>query len=142
MIFKNAFAFGRWFHYALTVTVPWCYVITQQWRFRVHFIHAEDFSLSTNSNFMHIAPWSNSASAFSVPILTFSSVSVVFSVVFLRVYLFLCVTAPNHSKQTSYIILQKDVNVIWKQFIPFQHHPEYGSIETVNFKCGHIIIYW
>ena len=24
----------------------------------MHFIHAEDFSLSTKSNLMHIAPWS------------------------------------------------------------------------------------
>ena len=41
----------------------------------MHLIHAEDFSLSTKSNFMHIAPWSNGASAFSVPILTFHNIS-------------------------------------------------------------------
>ena len=50
-----------------------------------------------------------SASAFSVPILTFLSVSVVYSVVFLR-FSFLSVTAPNHSRQTSYITQQKDDN--------------------------------
>ena len=43
-------------HYALTVTVSWCYVITQEWWFCMHFIHAEDFSLSTKSNLMHIVP--------------------------------------------------------------------------------------
>ena len=46
---KNAFTFGRWCHYAFTVTVSWCYAITQEWWFRVHFIHAESFSLSTKS---------------------------------------------------------------------------------------------
>ena len=58
VIFKNMFTFGCWFHYMLTVTVSWCYVITWEWWFRMHFIHAEDFSLSTKSNLMHIAPWS------------------------------------------------------------------------------------
>ena len=42
----------------LAVTVSWCYIITWEWRFRMHFIDAEDFSLSTKSNLMHIAPWS------------------------------------------------------------------------------------
>ena len=51
------------------------------------------------------------ASAFSVPILLFSSLSVIYSVVFLRFYL-LCVTAPNHSRQTSYITVKKDV-ICW-----------------------------
>ena len=55
---KNAFTFGRWCHYAFTVTVSWCYVITREWWFRVHFIHAENFLLSTKSNLTHIAPWS------------------------------------------------------------------------------------
>ena len=50
------------------------------------------------------------ASAFSVPILAFLSVSVVYSVVFLRFYLFLSVTAPNHSRQSAYITQQKDDN--------------------------------
>ena len=58
VIFKNAFTFGRWCHDVLTVTVSWCYVITRELWFCMHFIHAEDFSLSTNSNLMHIAPWS------------------------------------------------------------------------------------
>ena len=58
MVFKNAFTFGRWSHYALSVTVSWCYVITREWWFCVHFIHAEDFSLSTKSYLMHTAPWS------------------------------------------------------------------------------------
>ena len=73
---KNAFTFGRWCHYTLTVTVSWRYVITREWWFRVHFIHTAHFLLSIKSNFMHIALWSNGASAFSVPILTFLSVSV------------------------------------------------------------------
>ena len=102
VIFKNAFTFGRWCHYALTVTVSWCYMITREWWSRMHFIHTEDFSLSTKSNFMHIAPWSNGASAFSLPILTFLSVSVVYSVgFFFSVLSLLGVTAPNHSKQTG-----------------------------------------
>ena len=58
VIFKNTFTFGRWCHYAFTVSVSWCYVITQEWWFRVHFIHAENFTLSTISNLTHIAPWS------------------------------------------------------------------------------------
>ena len=70
-IFQNAFTFGCWCHYALTVTVSWFYVIIQEWWSCMHFIHAEDSSLSTKSNFMHISPWSNGALAFSVPILTF-----------------------------------------------------------------------
>ena len=41
------------------------------------------------SNFMHIAPWSNGASAFPVRILTFPSISIVYSVFFLRFYLFM-----------------------------------------------------
>ena len=47
-------SFGRWCYYAFTVTVS--YVITREWWSRVHFIHAENFSLSTKSNLMHIAP--------------------------------------------------------------------------------------
>ena len=50
------------------------------------------------------------ASAFSVPILTFLSVSVVYSGRFPLVLSFFSVTAPNHSRQTSYITLQKDDN--------------------------------
>ena len=87
-IFKNAFTLGRWYHYALTVTVSGCYIITREWWFHVHFIHAEDFSLSTKSNLIQILLWSNCASAFSVLILTFLSVSIVYSVVFLCAYLF------------------------------------------------------
>ena len=41
-----------------TVTVTWCYAIIREWWFRVHFIHAENLSLSTKSNLMHVAPWS------------------------------------------------------------------------------------
>ena len=52
VIFKNAFTFSRWCQYALTVTVPWCYVITRKWWFRVHFIYAEDFSIQTKSHFI------------------------------------------------------------------------------------------
>ena len=109
VILKNAFTFGRWCHYALTVIVSWCYVITQEWWFRVHFIHAEDFSLSTKSNFMHIALWPNGDSALAILIFTFPSVSVIY---FSLVLSFSCVTAPNHFWQTSYIILQKDV-ICW-----------------------------
>ena len=50
VIFKNMFSFSWWCHYTLTVTVSWCYVITQECWFHMHFIHAEDFSLSTKSN--------------------------------------------------------------------------------------------
>ena len=32
--------------------------MTREWWFRVHFIHAENFSLSTKSNLMHTAPLS------------------------------------------------------------------------------------
>ena len=53
---KNAFTSGRWCYYAFTVTVS--YVMTREWWFRVYFIYAENFSLSTESNLMHIAPWS------------------------------------------------------------------------------------
>ena len=45
---------GRWCYYAFTVTVS--YVITREWWFRVYFLHAENLSLSTKSNLMHIAP--------------------------------------------------------------------------------------
>ena len=48
---KNAFTFGGWY-YAFTVTVS--YVITRERWFRVYFLHAENFSLSTKSNLMHI----------------------------------------------------------------------------------------
>ena len=99
------FTFGCWCYCTLTVTISWCYVITWEWWFHMHFIHAEDFSLLTRSNFMHITPWSNGTSPFSVSILTFSSVSVVYLIVFLWFYLFLCVTAPNHSRRTSYIYI-------------------------------------
>ena len=43
VIFRNAFTFGHWCHYELTVTVSWCYKITWEWWFRMHFIHAEDY---------------------------------------------------------------------------------------------------
>ena len=112
VIFENAFTFSHWCHYTFAVIVSWCYIITWEWWFCMHFIHAEDFSLSTKSYFMHIVPWSNGASAFSVLILTFPSVTVVYSVVFLWFYLFLCITAPNPSRQTSYIILPKNV-ICW-----------------------------
>ena len=46
----NVFTFGRWCYYAFTVTVSWCYVITREWWFRVHFIDAENCSLSSKSN--------------------------------------------------------------------------------------------
>ena len=65
-------------------TVSWCCVITREWWFRVHFIHVE------------------------IP-----SISVVYSVRFPSVLSFLCVTAPKHSRQTSYIILQKDIICWW-----------------------------
>ena len=55
-IFSVQFTFGCWCYYACTVTVS--YVITREWWFRVYFIHAENFSLSTKSNLLHIAPWS------------------------------------------------------------------------------------
>ena len=58
VIFKNPFTFGHWCHHMLTVTISWCYVITQEWWFQVDLIHAEDFLLSNKSNLMHIAPWS------------------------------------------------------------------------------------
>ena len=41
--------------YTFTITVSWCYAIIREWWFCVHFIHAENFSLSTKSNLMHIA---------------------------------------------------------------------------------------
>ena len=53
---KNAFTFVRSCYYAFTVTIS--YIITQEWWFHVYFIHAENFLLSTKSNLMHIAPWS------------------------------------------------------------------------------------
>ena len=49
---------------------------------------------------------------FSVPMLTFPSVSVVYSVIFLLFYLSLCVAAQKHSRQTSCIIMQKGV-ICW-----------------------------
>ena len=51
---KNAFTFGGWCYYAFTVTV--FYVITRERWFRVYFVHAENVSLLTKSNLMHIAP--------------------------------------------------------------------------------------
>ena len=104
VIFKNAFTFGRGCHYALTVTGSWCYVITREWWFRMHFIHAEDFSLSTKSYLMHIAQRSSGASAFfSVPILTFPSVSVVYSVVFLRFFsFFVCYCSKPFQTNVTY----------------------------------------
>ena len=53
---EKAFTFSHWCYYAFTVTVS--YVITRDWWFRVYFIHAKNFSLSTKSNMMHIMPWS------------------------------------------------------------------------------------
>ena len=32
-----------WCYYAFTITVSWCYVITQEWWFRVYYLHAENF---------------------------------------------------------------------------------------------------
>ena len=40
VIFNNTFTFDRLCQYALTVTVSWCYEITQEWWFRQHFIHS------------------------------------------------------------------------------------------------------
>ena len=40
----------------LLQSVSRCYVITREWLFCVHFINAEDFSISSKSNLMHIAP--------------------------------------------------------------------------------------
>ena len=51
---KDVFTFGRWCYYGFTVTVS--YVITREWWFRVYFLHAENFLLSTKSNLMHITP--------------------------------------------------------------------------------------
>ena len=48
IFFKNAFTFGS---YAFTITVSWCYIITREWWFRLHFIHAENFSLLTKSKY-------------------------------------------------------------------------------------------
>ena len=98
VIFKNMSTFSRWCHYMLTLTISWCHVIIREWWFRVHFIHAKDFSLLTKSNFMHSAPWSNGTSTFSVPNLGFPSVLVFYSVVFLWFYLFYALlhqTTPN-----------------------------------------------
>ena len=51
---KNAITFGGWCYDAFTVTVS--YVITWEGWFRVYFLYAENFSLSTKSNLMHITP--------------------------------------------------------------------------------------
>ena len=51
---KNAFTFDGWCYYAFTITDS--YVITRERWFRMYFLHAENFSLSTKSNLMHIAP--------------------------------------------------------------------------------------
>ena len=48
---KNAFTFGGWCYYTFTVTV--FYVITRERWFRVYFLHAENFSLSTKSTHTH-----------------------------------------------------------------------------------------
>ena len=53
---KKTFTFSSWCYYTFTVTVS--YVITWEWWFCMYFLHAENFSLSTKSNLMHIAPWS------------------------------------------------------------------------------------
>ena len=53
---KNTFTFSCCCHYTFTVNISCCYAITWEWWFHVHFIHAENFSLSTKSNLMHIAP--------------------------------------------------------------------------------------
>ena len=50
---KNALTFDHWCYYSFTVTIS--YVITWEWWFH---IHAETFLLSTKSNLMHIALWS------------------------------------------------------------------------------------
>ena len=54
VIFKNAFTFGHWCHYALTVTVSWCYGNGGS----TCNLFMPKTSLSTNSNLMHIALWS------------------------------------------------------------------------------------
>ena len=53
---KNAFTFGCSYYYVFTVTIS--YIIPQEWWFHMYCIHAENFSLSTKSNLMHITPWS------------------------------------------------------------------------------------
>ena len=58
-------------------------IITQEWWFRMHIIHIKILSIS-----------------------------VIYSVCFPSVLSFLSVTAQKHSRQTSYIILQKDV-ICW-----------------------------
>ena len=55
---KTRLFFGCWCHYAFSVTVSWCYAITREWWLRVHLIHSGNLSLSSKSNLMHIAPWS------------------------------------------------------------------------------------
>ena len=67
----------------LITTVSWFCVITRERWFRVHIIHVEILSIS-----------------------------VIYSVCFPSVLSFLCVTAQKHSRQTSYIILLKDV-ICW-----------------------------
>ena len=64
-------------------TVSWYCIITQEWWFRVHFIHVE----------IH-------------------TISIIYSVRYPSVLYFLCVTAPRHSRQMSYIILLKD-DICW-----------------------------
>ena len=53
---KNAFTFGGWCYNAFTVTVS--YVITREGDSACITFMLKTFSLSTKSNLMHIAPWS------------------------------------------------------------------------------------
>ena len=64
-------------------TVSWFCVITRVWWFHVHIIHVEILSIS-----------------------------VIYSVRFPSVLSFLCITAQKRLRQTSYIILLKDV-ICW-----------------------------
>ena len=45
---------NRFLHYHMAKVVS--YIITWQRWFRVYFLHAKNFSLSTKSNLMHIVP--------------------------------------------------------------------------------------
>ena len=118
MIFKNAFTFGRWCHYAFTVTVSWCNVITQEWWFRVYFIHAEElFALDQIQLDAYCTVIKRLFSSLCSDLNFLFCICCLFGC-FSLVLSFLCITALNHSRQGGG---GADV-IIHRQSVSFYHN--------------------
>ena len=106
--FKNAFTFSCWCHNVLTVTISWCYIITRERCFRVYFIQAEDFSLLTKSNLMHIVPWSEDGlrqlSSLSLSEFNFNDTG---SLERLSLYTMSCKTVEKHTIWFQHLLMNQ-----------------------------------